>query len=320
MAQDRLQLQRLELKYQISEHKALAIRDFVRSYLEIDEYSADKSNLSYRIHSLYLDSDDLRTYWQTINGEKNRFKLRLRYYDDQPGSPVFFEIKRRMNEAIMKQRGAVRREAVNWLLAGQLPEPDHLITHNAKHLVALQNFSRLMLSLNASPKAHVTYFREAWVSTNDNSVRVTMDRNVYCSPEFGSALRTDLGEPVKPFGHKVILELKFTGRYPNWFRDLVEIFDLVRSAAAKYADGVALIGESFFAARRSQRTATPESARARPLRPPERLTAQDTPRSQTPAPAPPALPTPQPDGSRPPAVEGQSGVDKPGSGGVYSSA
>jgi len=107
MGQDRLQLQRLELKYILSEERALALRDFVRSYLELDEYSVNQPNYSYRIHSLYLDSDEMTTFWETINGVKNRFKLRLRYYDDQPDSPVFFEIKRRVNEAILKQRGGV---------------------------------------------------------------------------------------------------------------------------------------------------------------------------------------------------------------------
>jgi len=63
MSQDRLQLQRLELKYILSEERALAVRDFVRSYLELDEYSVDKPNYSYRIHSLYLDSDEMTTYW-----------------------------------------------------------------------------------------------------------------------------------------------------------------------------------------------------------------------------------------------------------------
>ncbi len=247
MHQDRLQLQRLELKYIISEDRALAIRDFVKSYVDLDEYSADKPNYSYRIHSLYLDSDELTTYWETINGVKNRYKLRLRYYDDLPDSPVFFEIKRRVNEAILKQRGGVRRPAVDLLLAGHMPEPDHLLSPgNARQLVALQRFSQLMLGIRASPKAHVTYFREAWVSTNDNSVRVTMDRNVYCSPEFTASLRTDLVSPVKPFGHKVILELKFTGRFPNWFRELVETFHLVRGPAAKYADGVELLGVELF--------------------------------------------------------------------------
>lgn len=253
MDQDRLQLQRLELKYLISEDRALAIRDFVRSYLELDEYSVDKPNYSYRIHSLYLDSDDMLTYWETINGVKNRFKLRLRYYDDRPDSPVFFEIKRRMNDAILKQRGGVRRPAVDWLLAGHMPEPEHLLSpDNARQLVALQRFSHLMLSIRASPKAHVTYFREAWVSTHDNSIRVTMDRNVYCSPEFTASLRTDLQSPVKPFGNKVILELKFTARFPNWFREMIETFDLVRGAAAKYADGVAMLGVDMFMRRRNQ--------------------------------------------------------------------
>ena len=139
---------------------------------------------------------------------------------------MFFEIKRRVNEAILKQRGGVRRGAVEWLLAGHLPEPDHLLSpENPRQLVALERFNQLMLNIRATPKAHVTYFREAWVSTQDNSIRVTMDRNVYCSPEFSSCLRTDLANPVKPFGNKVILELKFTGRFPNWFRELVETFN-----------------------------------------------------------------------------------------------
>lgn len=246
MPTDRLQLQRLELKYLISEERALAVREFVRSYLEIDEYGADRPQLSYAIHSLYLDSDLLKTYWDTINGNKNRFKLRLRFYDDLPSSPVFFEVKRRMNDAILKQRGGVRRQALDWLLAGHLPEPEHLLSEQPKQLVALQRFSTLMLEIRARPKCRVSYLREAWVSTQDNAVRVTMDRQVRCGPSFSTALRTDLSDFVMPFGNRVILELKFTGRYPNWFRDLVHAFDLVRTSAAKYADGVALIGEHRF--------------------------------------------------------------------------
>ena len=42
---------------------------------------------------------------------------------------------------------------------------------------------------------------------------------------------------------KVILELKFTDRFPNWFRELVEVFNLTQCGAAKYVDGVTLMGE-----------------------------------------------------------------------------
>src|SRR6185369_4340800 len=104
MGPDRMQQQRFELKYLITEKVALAVRDFVSSYLEIDEYGASRPNLSYPVHSLYLDSAGLRTYHTTVNGTKNRFKLRLRYYDDRLETPVFFEIKRRMNNCILKQR------------------------------------------------------------------------------------------------------------------------------------------------------------------------------------------------------------------------
>lgn len=240
---DRLQLQRWELKYIIGEAKALSVRDFVKSYLELDEHGQGRPDFAYAIHSLYLDSDQLATYWDTINGLKNRFKLRLRYYAEGPEAPVFFEIKRRSNDAILKKRGGVRREAVDWLLSGQLPEPQHLLSCQPWQLDAVQRFSRLMLDLQASAKVHVTYLREAWVSTHDNSIRVTMDRNIRSAAEFTSRLGTDMGRFVKPFGDQVVLELKFTGHYPGWFRDLVCSFNLDRVSASKYADGVGLIGE-----------------------------------------------------------------------------
>lgn len=246
MGPDRLQMQRLEYKYLISERQALRVREFVRCHLDPDEYGLNQPNGAYAIHSLYLDSDDLKTYWETVNSNKNRYKLRLRYYDDDPESPVFFEIKRRLNDAILKQRGGVRRSAVGWLLSGQLPEPEHLLSTQTKQFVALQRFSQIMLGIQARPKAHVAYLREAWISEQDNSVRVTMDRDVRVAPEFSADLRTDIGRHVVPFGNQVILELKFTNRFPNWFQVLVETFGLARGAAAKYAGGVALIGEESF--------------------------------------------------------------------------
>src|SRR5438046_6857149 len=154
MAEDKMQQQRFELKYIIKEDVALAVRDFVSSYLEIDEYGATLPNFSYPVHSLYLDSNDLAIYNTTINGDKNRFKLRLRFYDNRKEAPIFFEIKRRMNNIIMKQRGGVRRNAVDLLLAGHLPEPEHLVSRDPRQLVALRSFGKLMRRPRARPKAH----------------------------------------------------------------------------------------------------------------------------------------------------------------------
>jgi hypothetical protein len=168
--------------------------------------------------------------------------LRLRFYENRADAPVFFEIKRRMNNTISKQRGGVRRDGVEGLLAGQLPMPSHLISKEPKQMLALQNFCRLLASLEATPKAHIAYLREAWISRYDNSVRVTLDRDVRCDPEPSARLSTQMVQPVTVFGNKVVLELKFTNRFPDWFKELVRVFGLMQCGAAKYVDGVALVG------------------------------------------------------------------------------
>lgn len=246
MADDQMQLQRWELKYIIPEEVALAVRDFVRPYLELDEYGARRPDLSYTIHNLYLDSEDLEIYWGTINGDKNRYKLRLRFYEDKPQAPIFFEIKRRMNEAILKQRGGVKRTAVESVLGGQLPAVSELVSGDPRQLSAIQRFVELATNHRAVPVAHVRYEREAWISPHDNSVRVTLDRDVLISPEFVTRFTEQMDTPTTVFGRLVILELKFTGRFPDWFKEMVRIFHLRQGSASKYADGIARQGECHF--------------------------------------------------------------------------
>jgi len=246
MGPDKMQAKRWELKYRLTDELAHQVREFVAGYMELDEHGIGKPNYSYPVHSLYLDSDDLTTYWMTINGDKNRFKLRLRFYNDHPDSPVFFEVKRRRNHCIYKKRGGVKKSAVPLLLSGHLPQPEHLISKDAKHLVAIQTFSNLMQQLHARPKVHVAYLREAWMHPESNSARITFDREVCIEPRFAPTFATELINPAKPFGQEVILELKFTDRFPTWFRDLVEHFDLFQCGAAKYCEGLEAVGLNKF--------------------------------------------------------------------------
>ena len=236
-----MQKQRFELKYLINEEHALMAREFVRSYLDFDEYSVGKPNYSYPVHSLYLDSDDLKLYWETINGNKNRYKLRLRYYSTHPDAPVFFEIKQRVNNCIMKQRGGVRQDSVPLLLKGHLPQIDHLVSKAPNQLVALQNFCRLAYTIHAQPKVHIFYMREAYVSDDDQS-RVTIDRKVYGEANPGCSIKTEMEHPALSFANQVILELKFTNRFPDWFRELVRVFGFMQCGAAKYCESVQGIG------------------------------------------------------------------------------
>ena len=236
-----MQKQRFELKYLISEPTALLVRDFVKGYLEFDEYSVGKPNYSYPVHSLYIDSEDLKLYWATINGDKNRYKLRLRYYSTHPDSPVFFEIKARMNNCIKKERGGVRQEFVPMLLRGHLPNQDQLVSKSPNQFFALQRFCDLAARLRAAPRVHIFYMREAYVS-DDDQVRVTLDRNVYGDPNVDYKIKTDLVQPCLSFKNQVILELKFTNRFPDWFKELVRVFGVMQCGAAKYCASVEGLG------------------------------------------------------------------------------
>jgi hypothetical protein len=188
---------------------------------------------------------------------KRRYKLRVRTYDDHPEAPVFFEIKHRINDTVVKERGIVHRSAVDSLLAGRMPTPDDMAASGRDHLEAVEHFSQLMHELQATPRARVRYWREPWVSRVDANVRLTFDRDVLVSPVAGTGeLWASTANPARPFGDSVILEIKFTGRAPAWLHDLTRISGLRRSSAAKYCDGVLAGGAERF---------SPDGLRARDL-------------------------------------------------------
>jgi len=242
-----LQSSRFELKYIVDEHCATGVRDFVRSYLEPDEFADPNQGNSYRISSLYLDNSDLFLYHQTVVGEKNRFKLRIRFYDDNPAGPAFLEIKRRVTDVILKQRATITREAVLCLLRGEGPDQSWLMGNNgdAKAGKALLNFCSLSDSLGAAGSIYVSYRREAYVSPNSNSIRVTFDRGLLGSPhEQGTSLSlpNQGASPEVGNGDKVILELKFTDRFPEWMGELVQAFNLHRTSVPKYVHCIDAMG------------------------------------------------------------------------------
>src|SRR4051812_45650657 len=119
---------RYELKYLIDDRHARGVRDFIRPYVQRDRYALPHMAYSYPIYSIYLDAPGMMLYRATTDGHKNRYKLRVRYYDQDPKTPVFFEIKRRVGDVIIKERVAARKACVQRLLApGGWPTQDDLM-------------------------------------------------------------------------------------------------------------------------------------------------------------------------------------------------
>lgn len=244
MAQNKLQSSRYEYKYHVTAAQSERIYEFVRFYLQPDQFTPEGYNYGYAVHSLYLDSPDLYTCVATQKGAKNRFKLRVRFYDENPAHPVFFEIKRRQTQVILKQRAQVHRQYVDELLHGATPRREHLVRDDLKSWKALYDFCELRDAIDARPAAYTSYLRAGYEPAEGNLVRVTFDRQIRAGRYTGtlSALDVDNWPLVHVPG--VVLELKFTDRFPNWMQELTDIFELTRGSMPKYVECVTLLQET----------------------------------------------------------------------------
>jgi hypothetical protein len=236
-----MQACRYEFKYLVPEVTADRIRDFISVYLEPDEFTDPLSGRGYPVHSLYLDSNDLKLCRQTLQGEKNRFKLRIRFYDDKKDNPVFFEIKRRVTDVILKQRAAVWRTAVPDLLGGKLPTMSMLVKASEKGARALKDFHDLTRSINAIPAAYTSYIRAAYEPPSDNRYRVTFDTELKAGAFRNQLGIGDLDQWSKPTIDGTVVELKFTDRRPNWMNECVQRFQLKRISVPKYVECVNMV-------------------------------------------------------------------------------
>jgi hypothetical protein len=230
---DRMLACRYELKYIVNEIQAAGIASYIRPFLEPDKYSKLQRGGQYPIVSLYLDSPELRLCKETLTGVKNRFKLRIRSYTDEPEYPRFFEIKRRINTVIVKSRARVADQDVPILLRGKSLPPRGYSTDVA----ALNQFQLYVASIHAGPMVLIRYLRQAWESTSENRVRVTFDRELCYKVTHEPYVR--LGgsgwQESNITRGMTILEIKFTGSYPLWLSRLVEDFELEVTAVSKYA-------------------------------------------------------------------------------------
>lgn len=234
---DTILASRYEIKYLISEAKAVAVERFAADYLPLDHYSKLQPNGSYPIVSLYLDSPNLILCRESFSGILNRFKLRIRSYSDDPNYPRFCEIKRRANTVIIKSRARVKTQDVAKVLDGRYIPPK---TNNPKDVDALKQFLLYCNSINAGPVIRIRYMRKAYEGMTENRVRVTFDKNLCfnteTSPEvlFGGTRWQKNNVSL----HGVILEIKFTGRFPAWLSRMATYFNLKQRSMSKYTTSV----------------------------------------------------------------------------------
>jgi SPX domain protein involved in polyphosphate accumulation len=225
---------RHELKYRISESMARAVDQFIKPYLHPDRYAKLQADGTYPIVSLYFDSAALNLCRETIEGKKNRFKLRIRSYSDDLQAPRFFEIKRRINNIIVKSRSRVRQEDVEPVIG----QKSLILPADCSDAKTLSQFQLYLHSLNAKPVVLVRYLRQAFEGDSDNRVRITLDRQLSYKIMREPKIIFSGSDWHRVAMEFVILEIKFTARYPVWLTQMVKTLNLKQTAISKYVESV----------------------------------------------------------------------------------
>lgn len=217
---------RFELKYLTTVDEARALVDAMREFATPDPHSGEHG---YSIHSQYWDSPELRFFWEKLDGQKYRRKLRLRRYST--GDEAFVEIKQRIDRTVQKRR--VRMKVADTLAlfdrgaldAGRESEVSDPVL--AEALV-------LCRENHLAPRVAISYRRQAWFARFEPDLRITVDTRLqYDTSELDLARPFEQGHWLLP-PELAVLELKYNRRVPLWLLALVRQHRLELVRFSKY--------------------------------------------------------------------------------------
>ena len=201
----------------------------------------EKSGLDqYLVSSLYLDSPELFCYEAVEQGERNRFKLRVRWYGENISDPVFLEEKKRDGETILKNRVQITKASAEGLMNGLSLKNSDFITRKASdRAVAAMLLDKIRI-IRAARSCVVRYEREAWEGRRHDGVRVTFDRALNASPanEFSS-------QHSHVQTKATIFEVKYHGNVPEWLQSIIHRHSLIRQSVPKYVLCVDTLNECY---------------------------------------------------------------------------
>ncbi|SDH55635.1 VTC domain-containing protein [Sinosporangium album] len=229
---------RYEIKYLIDVGQVDELREEMERRMERDRYCPDEG---YKIWSVYYDTRRLRFYWEKIEGLKFRRKLRIRHYGDRFAAtgetPVFVEIKQRVNRVTQK-----RRVRLPYADALRLCDGRQMVEYEPGQRGFLEEVLDLVSRLELHSTAMTGYTRHAYVGRDaDAGLRVTFDRRVR-GRDRDFHLSADAENRLIVPARKAIMEVKANERVPYWFTDLAAARNLQVVRVSKYCQSVEAYG------------------------------------------------------------------------------
>jgi hypothetical protein len=233
---------RYESKYIIPKSLVCALRRFVEPFCIPDPY-ARGCPPEYTITTLQLDDPWLSLHYAKEREALSRFKLRARTYGEIGSSPMFAEVKAKLEQTIVKSRVAIPYGVWSKDLVFGVKVPSCFKSERQE--VDFLQFKRLVWELGARPVLLVRYVRESYIGAIDRYARVTFDRKLQYQmtdswTDFGRSgqWRSMDSTEAQGFGlpySGLVMEVKTLSHMPVWVLDMVEKFQLKKIGNCKYS-------------------------------------------------------------------------------------
>lgn len=180
----------------------------------------------YTITSVYFDDMNDSHLKDTIDGNKQREKYRIRIYNGSLDT-IKLEIKYKKYNRVLKKSVRITEEQMKSLLAGKCIPQEQMSLDNT-----ITIFNMAIKERQLKPKVIVEYERKAFVFEPGN-VRITLDRNLRGSfqcDRFGE--NTLFCQRVKEFRN--VLEVKYDEVLPGFIAQTIEVGNLQQTSFSKY--------------------------------------------------------------------------------------
>lgn len=214
---------RREEKYALTAEEAACYIHRFSQFLQPDAFSRSGS---YMVRSLYFDTPDDKDFFDKLNEQNLRRKIRLRIYSPQD-THARLEIKQKENLYQRKQSILISRRDAAALTAGEYPVLFRYHQPLAARLYAI------MIGEAYRPRSIVEYRRRAFTA-DGNHIRITFDSCINANEGnfdlFSSLL------PLYPIisRSKTILEVKYNHFIPGYLSSILSQIDRSSISTSKY--------------------------------------------------------------------------------------
>lgn len=214
--------QRVEKKYLLTAEEYERLYARLSPYIQMDQYGL------HTICNIYYDTDQFELVRHSIEKPPYKEKLRLRSYGiPQMDGEVFLEIKKKWEGIVYKRRISMNlEEAKAYLEEGRPLGQSGQIEREIDYFIQFYQ---------PKPKLYIAYDREAYFAGEDETLRITFDRNIRSREEDLQLELGDAGKLLLDRGCR-LMEIKVSAAYPMWLVNILSELKIYPISFSKYGD------------------------------------------------------------------------------------